>query len=122
MLRDPAFGAPDMTKLTECQLAGELARAVDRLHPDRLIEQRAVMYARTGSGNEVDFAPLPVHVSGNRARTTPVEGKWVTRNWRSESLVLRGRYGAGVLATKNVLDLDGEVWAVPAPILATLLN
>jgi predicted AAA+ superfamily ATPase len=121
-LRDAAFGTADMTKLTEAQLAVELARAVDRLHPDRLIEQRAVMYARTGSGNEVDFAPLPVHVSGNRARTIPVEGKWVTRNWRSEALVMRGRYGAGVLATKNVLDLDGEVWAVPAPILAMLLN
>lgn len=35
---------------------------------------------------------------------------------------MRGRHGAGVLATKNIVDLDGKVWAVPAPILALLLN
>lgn len=84
-------------------------------------EQRAVMYTGTGGGNEVDFAPSPSTSPATPDATTPVEGKWVTRNWRSEALVMRGRYGASVLA-KNVLDLDGEVWAIPAPILATLLN
>lgn len=122
MLRDATFDAPDMSKLTENQLAVELAVATDRLHPDRFVEQRAILYARTGGGKEVDFAPVPLHVAGRKLTTTPIEGKWVSQNWRSETLVMRGRYGAGVLATKNIVDLDGPVWAVPAPILAMLLN
>lgn len=121
-LRDPTFATPDMTKLTESQLAAELATAIDRVHPDRLVEQRAVMYTRTGGGKEIDFAPTPLHVAGRKLTTVPVEGKWVSHNWRREALVMRGRYGAGLLATKNIVDLDGPVWAVPAPILAMLLN
>ena len=34
---------------------------------------------------------------------------------------IRRRYVHGILATKNVVELSGEVWAVPAPILALLL-
>jgi predicted AAA+ superfamily ATPase len=58
-LHDCAYSAPSMTSLTEGQLALELARSIDRIHPDRFVEQRCVMYARTGKGNEVDFAPMP---------------------------------------------------------------
>jgi hypothetical protein len=105
-LRDSAYTRPSMTNLTESHLALELARAINQLHSDRFVEQRAVMYARSGSGNEVDFAPLPVHRGGTETRTVPLEAKWVTRNWRSEALVMRGRYGAGVLGTKNIVDLD----------------
>lgn len=121
-LRDGAFETPSMAALTEAQIAIELARAVDRLHPDRFVEQRAVNYARTGSGNEVDFSPVPIHRGGIEAQTVPIEGKWVTHNWRSEALTMRGRYGRGVLATKNILDTTGEVWALPAPIVALLLQ
>lgn len=36
---------------------------------------------------------------------------------------MRRRFGGGVLATKDLLDTgDPEVWAVPAPIVALLLN
>lgn len=42
--------------------------------------------------------------------------------WRSEALVMRGRYGAGILATKNIVELEGDVWAVPAPMVALLLQ
>jgi hypothetical protein len=121
-LRDPSFPEADMTRQTEGQLAMELARSVDRLAPDRLIEQRAVLYARTSTGKEIDFAPVPVTVSEEQQYTSPLEAKWVSRGWRREALVLRGRYGAGVLATKDIVDLSGDVWAVPAPILALLLN
>lgn len=121
-LRDEAFPEPDMTRLNEQQLALEIARAVDRLHPDRLIEQRAVGYTRIGAGNEIDFAPVPVHVSGNERQSVPVEAKWVSQGWRRESLGMRRRYGAGVVATKNIVDIDDAVWAVPAPIVSLLLN
>jgi acyl CoA:acetate/3-ketoacid CoA transferase beta subunit len=121
-LRDPTYSRPGMTNLTESHLALELARAINELHPDRFVEQRAVMYARSGSGNEVDFAPLPVHRGGTETRTAPLEAKWVTHNWRSEALVMRGRYGVGVLGAKNIVDLDGDIWAIPAPMVALLLQ
>ncbi|MBX6371023.1 MAG: ATP-binding protein [Acidothermus sp.] len=121
-LREPTWAEPDMTRLTEAQLAAEIARCVDRLQPDRLIEQRAVAYTRTTSGNEIDFAPLPVAVKGQRTTTVPIEVKWVSKNWRRSALTLANRYGRGILATKDVADTTGTAWAIPAPILALLLN
>lgn len=41
--------------------------------------------------------------------------------WRSEAKTLNGTYGCGVLATKPVFDTTGDVWAVPAPLIALLL-
>ena len=102
-------------------MAVALARSIDALHPSRLIEQRAVGYLRTGSGNEVDFAAMPIAVGGQRTVTCPIEVKWVSDGWRSEARTIVGKYGHGVVATKNIIDLSGSVWAIPAPILALLL-
>jgi hypothetical protein len=33
-----------------------------------------------------------------------------------------GQYGAGVVATKSVIDTSGRVWALPAPVLALLIS
>jgi uncharacterized protein len=121
-LRDPSFGPADFTRSTEAVLATELARAVDRIHPDRFVEGRAVQYMRTGSGKEVDFAPLSLRIAGQQTSSVPIEGKWVSHNWRSEALVMRGRFNCGVLATKDIIDATGDVWAIPAPIVALLLN
>lgn len=121
-LRDPSFSPPDFTRSTEAVLATELARAVDRLHPDRYAEGRAVQYTRTGGGKEVDFAPVSLRVGGQLTVSIPIEGKWVSHNWRSEALVMRGRFNRGVLATKDILDTTGDVWAIPAPMVALLLN
>ncbi len=120
--RDASFGDADTTLLTESQLALEYARAVDRLIPDRFVEQRAVHYARTAKGNEVDFAPIPITGGPKACATVPLESKWVSRAWRREALVMRGKYGRGILATKEIVDLAGDVWAVPAPVVALLLN
>jgi hypothetical protein len=54
--------------------------------------------------------------------TVPVESKWVDDGWRGESKVMGAKYGRGILATKSVLDVDDDVWAVPAPLLALLLR
>lgn len=122
-LRDPALPAPDATRLTESSLARELAQAIDRVHPDRFVEGRAIRYSRAGSGVEVDFCPVRIAVAGRPSRTVAVEAKWVSRQWRGETLAMRRRFGGGVLATKDLLDIaDPEVWAVPAPIVALLLN
>jgi hypothetical protein len=56
------------------------------------------------------------------AFTTPIESKWVDQGWRQEALVLEGRYGRGVMATKSILDLSHPSWAIPVPLLACLLG
>ncbi len=120
-LLDASVPPPNFTASTEAALAVALARSVDALHPSRLVEQRAVGYRRTGSGNEVDFAAMPIAVGDQRSTTCPIEAKWVSNGWRSEARTIAGKYGHGIVATKNIIDLTGPVWAVPAPILALLL-
>ena len=74
-----------------------VARSVAALHPDRLIEQRAVSYVRTES-SEVDFAPVPISSGGQRTGTTPLESKWVESGWK----VRRARSsGSSGLRTPN---------------------
>lgn len=121
-LVDPGFREPDGGVFSEAALALAYARAVDDFHPGRLLEGRAVGYARTGSGNEVDFAPLPVRSAGTDLRTVPVESKWVSTGWRSQALTMENRYGLGIMATKDVLDLGHRAWAVPAGAVALLLG
>jgi predicted AAA+ superfamily ATPase len=117
----PGLPAPDFTSLTEAALGVTLARAIEALDEGRWLSDDSVGYARTESNNEVDFAPVRVPVPGAHAMTVPIESKWVDTGWRGESRVVDGKYGRGILATKSVLDTDGDVWAVPAPLVALQL-
>jgi predicted AAA+ superfamily ATPase len=113
---------PDFTRLTEAALGVALAQAIDAIQPGRWITQDALGYLRTGKGNEIDFGPSPVPTPAGTRHTTPIEGKWVADGWRREALVLEGRLGHGILATKTVLDTSHPTWAVPAPMVALLLG
>ena len=53
------------------------------------------------SGNEIDFSPVRVPTEEGAGLTTPIESKWVDDGWRREALVIEGRYGRGVIATKS---------------------
>ncbi len=120
-LLDSSAAAPNFTRSSEAALGIAVARAVAQLHPERLVEQRAVMYLRTAS-SEIDFAPVPISSGGHVSATTPIESKWVESGWKNEARTMAAKYGRGVLATKNITDLSGDVWAVPTPIVALLLN
>jgi uncharacterized protein len=111
-----------MTTLTEGALAVALAAAIDHRQPGRWMTGDTIGYARTGSGEEIDFGPTPVPSDGGTQWTTPVEVKWVTDGWRSEARVIEGKFGSGIVATKNITRLDTPAWAVPAPVLALLLT
>lgn len=113
---------PDMTTLTETVIAVALARAIDDLQEGRWISGDTIGYARTGSGNEIDLSPIPVPTPGGAGTTTPIEAKWVDTGWRNATRVIDARYNHGIIATKSVLDLNHATWAVPAPLLALLLN
>lgn len=116
------LAAPDMTKLTEMTLGISLAHAIDSAEEGRWMSGDTIGYVRTASDNEVDFGPVAVPTGGGRESTCPIESKWVDQGWRSESLTMRGRFGVGICATKSILDLSDEIWAVPAPLLALLLR
>lgn len=120
--RRAGLPAPAMPALSEMALAVALARAVDRLEEGRWLADDTIGYSRTDSGREIDFSPVPVPSPAGAAFTTPIESKWVDQGWRQQALVLEGRYGRGVMATKSILDLSHPSWAIPVPLLACLLG
>jgi predicted AAA+ superfamily ATPase len=116
------IATPDMTRLTEQMIGVALARALDDMEEGRLLSGDTIGFARTDAGNEVDLSPVTAPAAGGDRRSVPIEGKWVDQGWRSEAKVIEGKYGAGVLATKSILDMDHPTWAVPAPLVALLLG
>jgi uncharacterized protein len=112
---------PDMTRLTESVLAVHLARCVDAHDEGRLVSNDTIGYVRTGAGNEVDLGPISLNDGEVRSTSTPIEAKWVDDRWRADARVIESKFGAGILATKSILDTTQDTWAVPAPLVALLL-
>ena len=108
--------------LSEATLAVALARRIDDIQEGRWTVNDTIGYARTASSNEIDLTAVAAPTSAGPAWTTPIESKWVGTGWRSEARVLEAKHGAGIVATKSVLDLDHPTWAVPAPLVALLLG
>jgi predicted AAA+ superfamily ATPase len=113
---------PDFSHMTEACLGVALARAIDATEPDRWAANDSIGYLRTGSGSEVDFAPIPARGPSGPMMTTPIEAKWVTTGWRSEARTIEGKFARGIVATRTVTDLQHPSWALPAPVVALLLN
>jgi len=114
-LRSPMVPPPDPSLLNEQQIGLHLARALSLDRPAAYVESDGVMYERTGTGAEIDFAgpQLPV----------PVECKYEDKPWKRATQTMRARYGRGVLVTRTPLVLDDhDVWAVPAGAFAWLLD
>jgi predicted AAA+ superfamily ATPase len=113
---------PDFTQLTEAALGCALARAIDTAEPERWATNDSIGYARTGHGNEVDFAPVPARGPSGPMMTTPIESKWVVTGWRTEARSIEAKFHAGIVATRTIQNYDHESWAIPAPVLALLLG
>jgi predicted AAA+ superfamily ATPase len=111
--RHHAYRPPDISKLSEQQLGLALVQATAGGRADTFMAADEVMYERTATA-EVDFVGA---VLG-----TPFESKYVERGWRSESRALTARHGRGIVATRNVLDTNGAIWAVPVALVAWLLG
>jgi predicted AAA+ superfamily ATPase len=111
---DGLFAEADVSVLSEQQLGLELLRNIERHEPGSFAGFSDVMYQRTAT-KEVDFC-------GPRIGKLGFEGKYVDAGWKQEAMTVRAAYGAGVLATRSLLDTSGDVWAVPAPFVAWMLN
>lgn len=111
---DGLLAEADVSALSEQQLGLELLRTMERQQPGAYAQFSEVMYQKTAS-KEVDFC-------GPRVGRLGFQGKYVDSGWKQEALTLRAAFGAGVLATRGVLDTSGDIWAVPAPFIAWMLN
>lgn len=117
-----ALPEPSLTALTKMAIGTSLASVIECLEEGRLAVGDTIGYTKTESGQEVDFSSVCVATASGSSATTPVEGKWVSHGWRTEAKVIENKYDGGVLATRNVLDLNHAVWAVPAPMVSLLLR
>ncbi len=113
---------PDMTVLNEMSVGVALANAIEQLEEGRWTSGDTIGYARTGSGNEIDFGPVPMRTTSGAGLTVPIESKWIDGRWRAKAMAAENTYGKGIIATKSVLDMDHKTWAVPAPLVALLLG
>ncbi len=113
---------PDMTRLTEMAIGIAMARAIDDLEEGRWVSGDTIGYVRTARQGEIDLGPITVPSAAGPVESVPIESKWVEHGWRSEARTINGKFGRGILATKSALDVTGEVWAVPAPLVALLLQ
>ena len=73
-------------------------------------------------GRDLDLGPVTVPSTNGPVATVPLESKWVEQGWKSEARTIDAKFGRGILATKSALDTTGNVWAVPAPLLALLIQ
>lgn len=113
-LRDERRTPPDASVISEQQFGLALARAVEARHPGRLLDASAVMHHRTKQGTEVDFVGSLLGVA--------FESKYVDKKWKGEARTIAARYQQGVLATRSILDTEGDVWAMPVSSLVYLLG
>ena len=108
--------------ITEFTIALHLARSIDDITEAGLIANDTIGYARTQSGNEVDLVPIASASPAGPLQTVPIEGKWVDDQWRAGARAIEAKYDCGILATKSILNTDHPTWAIPAPLLALLLQ
>jgi uncharacterized protein len=115
-LRNAARADIDPTVLTEMQIGMAIRRSTIRSNPTAL-QDDFVFHVRTPSRKEIDF--VAEDLAG-----AAIEGKYCEDgSWYAEAATVNASPWNGILATRNVLDLDDDrAWAVPAGILAYALD
>lgn len=110
-----AHPEPDVTVLSEQQLGLALWRHFERLEPGSFGASDQVLFHRSATRAEIDFV-------GPAFGDVAIESRYVDGSWARAAQTLRASRWRGIVATRSVLDLDGDVWAVPAPVLALLID
>ncbi len=114
-LRQPVLQAPGLDRLSQQQLGMALARQAETLRPGTYPRSENVMFHRSATRREVDFVSPPPN-------GVPLESKYTDGPWRREAQTMRTEFRRGVIATRSVLELDDPIWAVPAAMIAVLLE
>jgi uncharacterized protein len=110
---------PDHTHLTEQQIGVALLRAREAEEPGAIARQDALLYYRSATRAEIDF-------TAGWLDGVPYEGKYTEGAWLRETQTATAAYGRCVLATRNVTeriaDAKRQLLAIPAPMLALLID
>lgn len=113
--RDTRLAEPDVTYLSEQQVGVALLRVIARRDLAAIMDEAALLVRRNpDSGSEIDFVGDLVE--------TAIESKYVSQKWKQERAALEEHYQRGVVATRDILDLDDGIWAVPAGLLAWAID
>ena len=114
-LRDRSVAPPDVTRLSEQQLGMCLLRVIARTDPLIILDEAAVLVRRNpNTGSEIDFVGALID--------TPIESKYVSQKWKQERKALDEHYQRGVIATRDILDLSEDIWAIPSGLLAWTID
>jgi uncharacterized protein len=114
-LRDRSVASPDITHLSEQQLGVCLLRVLARADPLAILDEAAILVQRNpNTGGEIDFVGPLVE--------TPIESKYVSRKWMRERRALDQHYQRGIVATRDILDLSDDIWAIPTGLLAWTID
>jgi len=114
-IRDHRIRPLHISKLSEQQIGTSLTRVIARHHLPAVLDEEAVLVRRNpDSGAEIDFVGDLVG--------TPIESKYVSQGWRAETDALQAHYGHGIVAKHDILDLRDHIWAMPAALLAWMIN
>ncbi|MEX2527850.1 MAG: AAA family ATPase [Gemmatimonadota bacterium] len=113
------FGAgspPDMTALSEQQIAVALLRALEAESPGAAIRHDTLLYYRSRTRAEIDFvSPAFAH--------TCVESKFVNRSWgRAFQTIEASGRRTGIVATRSGTNKHVGGWALPAGLVAYLIG
>jgi predicted AAA+ superfamily ATPase len=113
------FGAgspPDMTALSEQQIAVALLRALEAESPGAAIRHDTLLYYRSRTRAEIDF------VSPAFANTC-VESRFVDRSWgRAFQTIEASGRRTGIVATRSGTRKHDGGWALPAGLVAYLIG
>jgi hypothetical protein len=105
----------DLTVLSEQQLGMALVRNLEREQPGSYMEFDRVLYHRTPTRKEIDFV-------GPEFGGMAIESKYIDGRWRGEAQTLAASRWRGVIATRTQIDVTEDLAAVPAALLAFLLD
>ena len=120
---NPASWDPSFSALSEAALATTLALAIENHQPGSWISEDTLGHLRIAGEREVDFAPVPLTTATGSYDTTALDSAWADDDyWPLTTKIIREFFGSGILATKSLLNIDDEIWAVPAPIVALMLD
>ena len=107
--------APDMTALSEQQLAVALLRALEAESPGAAVRHDSLLYYRSRTNAEIDFVSPSF-------RQVCVESKFVDRGWGRAFQTIEASGRAGVVATRSGTQEHDGGWALPAGLVAFLLG
>jgi predicted AAA+ superfamily ATPase len=106
---------PDLTQLSQQQVAVALLRSLSNGSAVTLADFDAVRYFRASTGAEIDFI-------GPDLGRIAVESKYTDDRWGREMQTIRASQLFGIIASRSGVEWREDGWVIPAALVALLLG